>query len=251
VPTTQKLDDYYVGIPLNIEVLYARQDAENTEHHTLPEIMTWAKERGVLRQIGNPTSLDIQMPQIKRKGKKTTTQRMEVPMHTFKKDNGNALVPVGGHFGILKQAIHRIGKAKKGNYYRGEQWDLISVFSADKSEYAKVPIGKDGMVSIEVKLGKINRSGQDAAYVQFAWERLDRIVIGAILRVNRTCPLTLEEIKDTLHGLQDIPFGPNKHGVVDVDDDEVKEFASFDEAVKHVKKLEKGLESSGKIAIRK
>jgi len=244
--TLDQSQDYYVAVPLQIQKLYARQDAENTEHHELAEIMTWAKEKHVSRDIVNPSQIPVKMPSIKRGGKKSTRQKLTVPLHTFKRENGSLIVPIGGHYGIFKQAIHRIGKAKKGNYYKAEQWDLVYAYAIDGTDDAKLNV-KDLIkekakttevtTAIEVFLGKINRSGQDAAYVQFAWQRLNDITIPVVLEINRICPLPLQEIKDTLHGLKTIPFGPNKHGRCMVNDSLVKEFATFDEAAKYLESL--------------
>lgn len=222
--------DYYVAVPLNVAVLYARQDTENTEHHTLDEITTWTKEKNIHRDVIDPTGLKLKTPSVKRGGRKSTKQKMTVPLHTFKRDNGNVIIPIGGHYGLLKQAVHRIGKAKKGNYYRAEQWDLIYPFSLDHTEDAKIKLDKDDQLSVEVMLGKINRSGQDAAYVQFAWQKITDVMVPVILEINRICPIPIEEIRDTLHGLVTIPFGPNKHGKARLDDSLVKEFLTFDEA---------------------
>lgn len=246
----QPRTDYFVAFPLKVQLLYARQDVENTQHHTMDEIMTWAKERGVYRNVVNLTGVDsVKPPKMTRRTKKAIRARLTIPMHTFKRENGNVIIPVGGHFGILKQAIHRIGQAMKGNYYRPQQWDLIRPFAVDGTEDYKIPLPKEYQLGVDVKLGKINRSGQDAAFVPFAWEKLVNVIIPVICRVNRLSPLPPEEVVDMLHGLNDIPFGPNKHGYASLIDEEVKAFATFADAAGYLKDYIKDGQTIGNLIL--
>ena len=146
-------------------------------------------------------------PVQKRMRKKARKDVLDVLTHCFKRNGNDIIVPLGGPFGYLKTLMRKAVEAVKFNKYSAPSVELISF------EPEEVNLGKAENLTLTYVLEPRSRGN---ARELVAYETAKNRECDILMKVSKTCPLSLPEIKALLTAMKDYDgFGPSRRGKIE------------------------------------